>query len=202
MKSEIIIDRKKKVLFLQIPKTGSTSVKNSFKKYHEDAIEEMYCYSHEGIDYFHKHLPDFHEYQAYATIRNPFDQVMSWYTQVLAMARNKKTAEENVYNEEIIKDFVQKHIVSRDMHVRQSGRITINGAIPENVHLFRFENGFYHIMRYMREKHDYRLTYQYNKRCPFKYKKEKLLENDLLRESIKVHLAKEFEILGYPNEYE
>lgn len=202
MKHEIIIDRKKKMLFLQIPKSASTSVKNSFKKYHPEVIEKLECYNHSGIEHFKNILQDFDEYKAYAIVRNPFFQTISWYTQTLLMARNIKSAEEHLYDEQIIKQFVQKYVIEYDIHVRQSSLITIKGKIPSNLHLFKYEDGLYSIINYMKKSHSYRLTYSYDNRCPFKHKKEKILENNFLRESIKTHLYKEFEILGYPNEYE
>lgn len=199
MKELVILDRNKKVFFLQVPKTASTSTFNAFKIYHSDILVDMKCLKMASVLEFKQMLEDFEDYQGYAIVRNPFEQVVSWFAYLVRLTGHIKDPTKYYYDPETIKRFVDKRVINYDIHTRQSHFVTIDNKIPGNLHIFKYEDGFANMMRYMNETHGYRMTYSFSNRT-HQLKKERVLAFDYMRENIIKHLEYEFDLLGYPKE--
>lgn len=193
---KVILDRDEKVFFLQVPKTASTSTFNAFKMYHSDILVNMNCPKRASVLQFREILDDFEKYQGYAIVRNPFDQVVSWFAYLIRLHSHVKDPNKYYYDYSTIKRFVDRRIIGWDEHIRQSHFITIDKKIPENLHIFKYEDGFANVIRHMNETHGYRMTYSFSNKT-HQLKKEKVLAFDYMRENIVKHLQYEFDLLGY-----
>ena len=71
---EVVINNK--FIFIQIPKTGTTSVVTELKKV--GLTQHIKCFRHEGIKYI-QHLYSNKNTPVYAIVRNPFRQTLSYF---------------------------------------------------------------------------------------------------------------------------
>ena len=198
---KIILDRDKKVFFIQVPRTGSTSIFDAYKIYHSNLLVDMNVSRHAEASEFKHLLKDFEDYQGYAVVRNPFTQIISLYSFFIATTTFIKPNDrlKYVYDPDLIKQFIDKYVQKKHpfhTSTRQSNFVTIDEKIPDNIHIFKYEDGMSRIIKHMNDKYNYRLTYAYENRG-FNFDRKELLANDYFRENIVEYLKLEFELFGY-----
>jgi len=193
-RKEVILDLDSKILVIQIPKTGSTSVLNSFMRNHPEKVRNFNCYRHEGIEYFNEQIKDLNRYDVYAMIRNPIAQSTSYYVHTFRRKENKRYSG-NIYDEKNIDIFIESCIKKRNAHLIQSRYITINGKIPIFVKVFKFEDGMNDFISYLNEKHNLQLkTIHSNKLQDYDSNK---IQTYNFKRSIEKYMEEEFTKLNY-----
>lgn len=75
----MIIDHQHKIVYIAIPKTGTTSTENYLKKVLPNSKNGVY-HKHIKAKDIKKRLPNYDEYFKFAVVRNPYDWYVSWYT--------------------------------------------------------------------------------------------------------------------------
>jgi hypothetical protein len=125
-----IIILNKHFLFIQIPKTSSTTVLHCCRK--QSLVTELPCYRHEGLLYLENFITN--KLPVFAVVRNPFTQIFSYFFHRIKYKElildDKLSLKENFEN------FVVKEI--NNNHVRQCDYIKTNKKI--SVFLIKFED--------------------------------------------------------------
>lgn len=82
-----VIDHEKKIIFIAVPKTGSTSIQNFLKKNLPNGISidknipnDIGLEKHSSALEIKNVIKNYKDYYCFAVIRNPFDWYASWYT--------------------------------------------------------------------------------------------------------------------------
>ena len=177
-----------KFIFIRIPRTGTTSLFTECKKHH--LIRNYTCYTHEGIVYISNTIPHFYKRDIYCIVRNPFQQVLSWY-----MYCNRN----NVNITESFNKWLKRGVGLNDVHTRQADYVLINNKIPPNLKIFKFEDGLESIIKFLNDKYNLNLnTLHINSNPTYNPKYWKNYYSN--RENIKLVLEskkREFELFGY-----
>jgi len=127
-KNTIILN--KHFLFIQIPKTSSTSVLHYCKK--DSMTKELPCYRHEGLLYLENFINS--KLPVFAVVRNPFTQIFSYFFHRIKY--KEFILDNNLSLKENFEQFVVKEI--NNNHVRQSDYIKTNKNTIVN--LIKFED--------------------------------------------------------------
>ena len=172
-----------KFIFIQIPKTGSTSIYDECTK--NKLVTSLNCYRHEGLNFILQINKNYKELPVYCVVRNPFEQIVSWYLHCKRV-HNIKLEFNNWLKENI-----------NDVHLSQSDYILVNNKIPDNVKIFKFENGIDKIVEYLNKTHNLNLkTLDLNKNEKYNWKD--YYKNKKNIDIVVKHREKEFKLFNYP----
>ena len=82
-----IIDHEKKIIYISVPKTGTTSIQNFLKRNLPNSISvylntpnDIGLVKHSTALEIKNVIKNYEDYHTFAVIRNPFDWYASWYT--------------------------------------------------------------------------------------------------------------------------
>lgn len=120
----------KHFLFIQIPKTSSTTVLNSCKK--KGLITHINCYRHEGLLYLENFINV--SLPVFAVVRNPFTHIFSYFFHRIKY--NEIKIDNTISLKENFEQFVVNDV--NNIHLRQYDYVKSNKNI--NVHLVKFED--------------------------------------------------------------
>jgi hypothetical protein len=129
-KNTIILN--KYFLFIQIPKTASTSVLNCCKQ--NSMTKELPCYRHEGLLYLENFITK--KLPVFAVVRNPFTQIFSYFFHRIKYKELILT--NNLSLKENFEQFVIKEI--NNSHIRQCDYIKTKKNIYVNIIKFEDNN--------------------------------------------------------------
>ena len=183
---ELIINDK--FIFIRIPKTGSTSLLVECRN--KNLTSSHTCYTHEGIVYISKTIPNFYKRDIYCVVRNPFQQVLSWY---MHCYRNlpKRPMSFNAW--------LKEGSGLNNVHTRQADYVLINNKIPPNLKIFKFEDGLQPIINFLNNKYNLNLNVLHSNSNP-RYISNNWKNHYSNPENIKLVLEskkREFELFGY-----
>jgi hypothetical protein len=117
-------------LFIQIPKTSSTTVLHCCKK--QSLVSELPCYRHEGLLYLENFIEN--KLPVFAVVRNPFTQIFSYFFHRIKY--KELILDNNLSLKENFEKFVVKEI--NNNHLRQSDYIRTKKRT--SVFLIKFED--------------------------------------------------------------
>jgi hypothetical protein len=141
-----------KFIFIQIPKTGSTSVVTELKNI--NLTKFIKCFRHEGIRYI-QHLYQNKNLPVYAIVRNPYRQVLSYFFHRI------NYGEIFVDKNNIIWEFrkwCRESELSKNIHLLQNKYLeTNNQIVKEKIKVFKFEDGIDFFIDYLNMHHDLNL---------------------------------------------
>jgi hypothetical protein len=126
--SKIVLN--KHFLFIQIPKTSSSSILNSCTK--KGLVTNMNCYRHEGLLYLENFIDE--KLPVFAVVRNPFTHIFSYFFHRVRW--NEIKLDDTISLKENFEKFVIDSI--NNDHLRQCDYIKSNKKIE--VHLIKFED--------------------------------------------------------------
>lgn len=142
-----------KFIFIQIPKTGSTSVVTELKNI--NLTKNIKCFRHEGLRYI-QHLYQNKNLPVYAIVRNPYRQVLSYFFHRI------NYGELFVNKNKIISEFrkwCKECELSKNIHLLQNKYLeTNNQIIKEKMKVFKFEDGIDFFINYLNTHHDLNLN--------------------------------------------
>lgn len=142
-----------KFIFIQIPKTGTTSVVTELKNI--NLTKFIKCFRHEGIRYI-QHLYQNKNLPVYAIVRNPYRQVLSYFFHRI------NYGEIFVDKNKIILEFrkwCRESELSRNIHLLQNKYLeTNNSVVKEKIKVFKFEDGIDFFIDYLNTHHDLNLN--------------------------------------------
>ena len=127
-KNTIILN--KHFLFIQIPKTSSTTVLHCCKK--QSLVTELPCYRHEGLLYLENFIDN--KLPVFAVVRNPFTQIFSYFFHRIKY--KELILDNNLSLKENFENFVVKEI--NNNHLRQYDYIKTQKKI--NITFVKFED--------------------------------------------------------------
>ena len=192
-----------KFVFIQIPKTGSTTIIQELKR--NGLTNEIKCYRHEGLKflqhlYVNKNLP------IYTIVRNPYRKTVSYFFHKIKM-------EEIIVNKEnIIEEFRSwcKNIFTNNdnnhqnkLHIVQYKYLEIeNRMIQSKIKVFKFENnGIKNFLEYLNKTYQLKLNIDYhtndNDNDQYKNIEFKSFFNNELIELIQKVLNDDFVLFNY-----
>jgi hypothetical protein len=189
---ENIIILNKHFLFIQIPKTSSTTVLHFCQRDHLTTI--LPCYRHEGLLYLENFIDS--KLPVYAVVRNPYSQIFSYFFHRLRY--EEITLDNTISLKENFKNFVIKEC--NNNHLRQCDYIKSNKGIQVNIIKFEDNN----VIDILNAK--FKLNFPNNKRVNDNedqiYIESKKKIKDFFSDSKLVNLIKkerksEFEVFGY-----
>ena len=120
----------KHFLFIQIPKTSSTTVLHCCKK--QSLVTELPCYRHEGLLYLENFIDK--KLPVFAVVRNPFTQIFSYFFHRIKY--KELILDNNLSLKENFENFVVKEI--NNNHLRQCDYIKTQKKI--NITFVKFED--------------------------------------------------------------
>ena len=126
--SKIVLN--KHFLFIQIPKTSSSSILNSCTK--KGLVTNMNCYRHEGLLYLENFIDE--KLPVFAVVRNPFTHIFSYFFHRVRW--NEIKLDDTISLKENFEKFVIDSI--NNNHLRQCDYIKSNKKIK--VYLIKFED--------------------------------------------------------------
>jgi len=184
----------KHFIFIQIPKTGSTSILFSCKKI-KNLTRSFTCYRHEGINYLLNTLSDeFKNKDIYTTVRNPFSQIVSWYVHVLrGHNANYLISKKDIEN---FKPWLKKTGIN-DIHIKQNEYLLIDNKLPKNLKFFKFEDGIENVIKYLNNKHNLNMDcLDFNKAEYGKFNYKQFYDNESIQLVLKERKL-DFELFNY-----
>ena len=185
-----------KFIFIQIPKTGSTSVVTELKNI--NLTKFIKCFRHEGIRYI-QHLYQNKNLPVYAIVRNPYRQVLSYFFHRI------NYGEIFVDKNNIIWEFrkwCRESELSKNIHLLQNKYLeTNNQIVKEKIKVFKFEDGIDFFIDYLNMHHDLNLdtNIHTNVNKVTEYKNIPFLDffDDVTINIIKRDLKNQFELFQY-----
>ena len=185
-----------KFIFIQIPKSGSTSVVTELKNI--NLTKFIKCFRHEGIRYI-QHLYQNKNLPVYAIVRNPYRQVLSYFFHRI------NYGELFVDKNNIICEFrkwCRESELSKNIHLLQNKYLeTNNQIVKEKINVFKFEDGIDFFIEYLNTHHDLNLNTNIhtNVNKVTEYKNIPFLDffDEATINIIKRDLKKQFEIFQY-----
>ena len=107
-----IIDDKNKIIFVAIPKTGTTSVEYYFNEILkiDNKMKKYGLKKHSTARQIKKKVKNYDEYFKFAIIRNPYDWYVSWYT--YRKRKNSNFATNNMSFEDYLKKMPMQKIIN------------------------------------------------------------------------------------------
>lgn len=143
---EIVVNNN--FIFIQIPKTGTTSVVAELKKV--GLTQNVKCFRHEGLKYI-QHLYSNKNTPVYAIVRNPFRQTLSYFF------HRVNYGEMFVDRNNIVLEFrkwCRETNLSENIHLLQSMYLeTSNNQIKNKIKIFKFEDGIDFFIKYLNSNH-------------------------------------------------
>jgi len=147
---EVVINNN--FIFIQIPKTGSTSVVTELKKI--NLTKHILCYRHEGLKYI-QHLYPNKNTPVYAIVRNPFRQTLSYFFHRVNYGEifvNKN----NIVME--FRNWCKENKLFTNVHLLQSKYLETNNInIKNKIKIFKFEDGIDFFIQYLNTTHQLNL---------------------------------------------
>ena len=185
-----------KFIFIQIPKSGSTSVVTELKNI--NLTKFIKCFRHEGIRYI-QHLYQNKNLPVYAIVRNPYRQVLSYFFHRI------NYGEIFVDKNNIIREFrkwCRESELSKNIHLLQNKYLETNNlVVKEKIKVFKFEDGIDFFIEYLNTHHDLNLdtNIHTNVNKVTEYKNIPFLEffDEATINIIKRELKKQFELFQY-----
>ena len=185
-----------KFIFIQIPKSGSTSVVTELKNI--NLTKFIKCFRHEGIRYI-QHLYENKNLPVYAIVRNPYRQVLSYFFHRI------NYGEIFVDKNNIIWEFrkwCRESELSKNIHLLQNKYLeTNNSIVKQKINVFKFEDGVDFFIEYLNMHHDLNLdtNIHTNMNKVTEYKNIPFLDffDEATINIIKRDLKKQFEIFQY-----
>jgi len=185
-----------KFIFIQIPKSGSSSIVAELKNI--NLTKFIKCYRHEGINYI-QHLYENKNLPIYTIVRNPYRQTLSYFFHRI------NYGEIFVNKNNIILEFrkwCKENDLSKDKHLVQHKYLEINNSmIKEKIKVFKFEDGIDFFMDYLNKHHNLNLNKNTRENVNNIPEYQKIPFLNFFDEStiniIKRNLKKEFEIFQY-----
>jgi hypothetical protein len=185
-----------KFIFIQIPKTGSTSVVTELKNI--NLTKFIKCFRHEGIRYI-QHLYQNKNLPVYAIVRNPYRQVLSYFFHRI------NYGEIFVDKNNIIWEFrkwCRESELSKNIHLLQNKYLETNNlVVKEKIKVFKFEDGIDFFIEYLNTHHELNLdtNIHTNVNKVTEYKNIPFLEffDEATINIIKRELKKQFELFQY-----
>lgn len=178
-------------LFIQIPKTSSTTVLHCCKK--QSLVTEMPCYRHEGLLYLENFIDN--KLPVFAVVRNPFTQIFSYFFHRIKY--KELILDNNLSLKENFENYVVKEI--NNNHLRQCDYIRTKKRI--SVFLIKFEDK--NIIEILNSKFNLNFLNQKinNNDIPEYIEAKKniksFFENPDIVKLILTERKKEFELFGY-----
>jgi hypothetical protein len=74
-----VIDSNKKIIFIAIPKTGTTSIEYYLRSFLKDHSKKLGFNKHDTALTIKNKIADFNDYKVFTIIRNPYDWYVSWF---------------------------------------------------------------------------------------------------------------------------
>lgn len=146
-----------KFIFIQIPKTGSTSIVSELKKV--ELTKNVKCYRHEGLKFI-QHLYSNIKIPVYAIVRNPFRQTLSYFfhrVNYKEIVVNKK----NIIIE--FRKWCKESNLKENTHLIQTKYLeTNNNDIKNNLKIFKFEDGIDFFIKYLNSRHELNLDVSFH----------------------------------------
>ena len=137
-----------KFIFIQIPKTGTTSIVSELKKV--GLTQSVQCFRHEGLKYI-QHLITNKNIPVYAIVRNPFRQTLSYFF------HRVNYGEIFVNRKKIILEFrkwCRENNLSENVHLLQSNYLeTNNTQLKSKIKIFKFEDGIEFFINFLNTTH-------------------------------------------------
>ena len=148
-----------KFIFIQIPKTGSTTIIQELIK--NNLTTKTKCYRHEGIAYIQQ-LYENKNIPVYAMVRNPYRIVLSYFFHLINY-KELYLDKNNIILEfrEWCKDCIphKYKLLELGNHLFQNKLLeTDNPIVKEKIHVFKFENGVNYFIEYLNTYHDLSLN--------------------------------------------
>jgi len=191
---DIVVNNK--FIFIQIPKTGTTSVITELMKF--KLTQNIKCFRHEGLKFI-QHLYSNKNIPVYAIVRNPFRQTLSYFF-------HRVNLEEIIIDKnDIIMEFrkwCRESDLSNNTHLLQTKYIETNNLnIQKKVKIFKFEDGIDFFIKYLNCIHELNLdvSFHTNKNNIFEYKNISFLDffDSPTEDIIVKELNNQFEELQY-----
>lgn len=185
-----------KFIFIQIPKTGTSSVVSELKNI--NLTKFIKCFRHEGIRYI-QHLYENKNLPVYAIVRNPYRQVLSYFFHRI------NYGEIFVDKNNIILEFrkwCKESKLSKNIHLLQDKYLETNiQIVKENIKVFKFEDGIDFFIEYLNKNHNLSLNTNIhtNVNKVSEYKNVPFLDffDEATIKIIKRDLKKQFELFQY-----
>jgi len=142
-----------KFIFIQIPKTGTSSVVSELKNI--NLTKHIKCFRHEGIRYI-QHLYENKNLPVYAIVRNPYRQVLSYFFHrinygEIFVDKNKIVLE--------FRKWCKESELSKNIHLLQNKYLeTNNPVVKEQIKVFKFEDGIDFFIKYLNKNHNLSLN--------------------------------------------
>jgi hypothetical protein len=148
---DVVINEK--FIFIQIPKTGSTSVVSELKKH--SLTQNIKCYRHEGFKYI-QHLYENKNIPVYAIVRNPYRQTLSYFFHKVNYGEMIIDKNNVVYE---FRKWCRENNLSKNVHLLQTTYLeTNNNKIKETIRVFKFEDGIDFFIQYLNLNHNLELN--------------------------------------------
>ena len=194
--NEYILVINEKFIFIQIPKTGTTSVVTELKKV--GLTKYLKCFRHEGIKYI-QHLYTNKNTPVYAIVRNPFRQTLSYFFHRVNYGEifvNK----DNIVDE--FRKWCRESNLSKNVHLLQTKYLETNNVnIKNKIKIFKFEDGVDFFIKYLNITHQLNLdtSFHSNENNISEYKNIAFLDffNKETVDLIKKQLQEQFETFNY-----
>ena len=186
-----------KLVFIQIPKTGSTSLYREMIRL--GLTVRVHCYRHEGIVYLQAFLRNTNQ-PIYTVVRNPFSHVLSYFFHQLRHGEITHDPSRSIQQE--FRDYCRR-IIPTNVHVRQSAFLHTNdSAIRDRIYYFKMEDGIDNIVHYLNKHHDLTMeTRHENKNSIQGYDTSPQFLHDVYDKEteawVRTHLATEFSMFHY-----
>ena len=184
-----------KFVFIQIPKTGTSSIVSELKRI--GLTQNIKCYRHEGLKYI-KHLCK-NNIPIYAIVRNPYRQTLSYFFHRINYG--EITVDKNNIVEEFRK-WCKDSKIGDNIHLLQSKYLDDqNKKIQERIVAFKFEDGVDFFIQFLNKTHNLSLNpnSHTNQNKVSEYKNIQFLDffDDETVDIIKTQLKLQFEAFKY-----
>jgi len=186
-----------KLVFIQIPKTGSTSLYQEMIRL--GLTVRVGCFRHEGIGYLQAFVRNTSQ-PIYAVVRNPFSHVLSYFFHQLRLGEITLDPSQSIQQE--FRDYCRR-TVPTNVHVRQCAFLHTNdSAIRDRIYYFKMEDGIDNIVQYLNTHHHLTMeTRHENKNLIQGYNLSPQFLRDMYDKDteswVRTHLATEFSMFHY-----
>lgn len=185
-----------KFIFIQIPKTGTSSVVSELKNINLTKL--IKCFRHEGIRYM-QHLYANKNLPVYAIVRNPYRQVLSYFFHRINYGEIFVDKNKIVFE---FRKWCRESELSKNIHLLQNKYLeTNNPVVKEKIKIFKFEDGIDFFIEYLNKNHNLSLNTKIhtNVNKVSEYKNVPFLDffDEATINIIKRDLKKQFELLQY-----
>ena len=146
-----------KFIFIQIPKTGTSSVVSELKNI--NLTKNIKCFRHEGIRYI-QHLYENKKLPVYAIVRNPYRQVLSYFFHRINYGEIFVDKNKIVFE---FRKWCKESELSKNIHLLQNKYLeTNNPVVKEQIKVFKFEDGIDFFIEYLNKNHNLSLNTKFH----------------------------------------